>query len=407
VSALAQGAVACLASRPLSVGACIVVNDTIEAFQRIALAWRNRQHVAMLALTGSNGKTTVKEMLRTILIAHHEGAEQRVLATQGNLNNHLGVPMMLARLNTDHRHAVIEAGMNHFREISVLTRLIRPEVALINNAGPAHLEGVGDLNGVARAKGEIFEGLIEGGTAVLNADDPYFDYWRRLLHPSHKVISFGQHAKAVVRGVWQDVAHGATMHIEHEDLVHSIDLPLVGTHNRMNALAATAGALALGVPVNTSARALAQFAPVQGRQVEYTLASGAIVIDDTYNANPASVQAAMDSLGTRVGSRVLVLGQLAELGTHSEELHAQIGQWVAHSSIETLLATGERMRAAVSACNAISQKAQWFEDKEKLTAALRPMLKAHTCVLIKGSRSSAMEQVVQALAPQSQKQGVH
>lgn len=404
-AALGGGAVACLVSKPIEGVDGVLVTDTVAGLQRAAQVWRQRFSLPVLALTGSNGKTTVKEMLRTILIAHFGGQAQRVLATEGNLNNHIGVPLMLARLSAAHACAVIEAGMNHFGEIRTLTHLIRPSVALINNAGPAHLEGVGDLDGVARAKGEIFEGLVGSGTAVLNADDAYFEYWRGLLAPGTQLISFGTSPAATVRGTWTEIAESAPMQIACDGQQASVSLPLAGAHHRMNALAATAGAMALGVPLTTSAQALARFEPVQGRQRAITLANGALIIDDTYNANPASVRAAIDVLLTRKGKRVLVLGQLAELGQHSEALHREIGQIVGRSAVDRFFATGERMRVAVDACNALAAKGQWFETKAALAQALRAQLTAETVVLVKGSRSSAMEDVVAALAPDTTTRG--
>jgi UDP-N-acetylmuramoyl-tripeptide--D-alanyl-D-alanine ligase len=401
--ALAAGAAICVTNRNDLGDRAIVVSDTTLALQQIAKAWRDRFAIPVLGLTGSNGKTTVKEMMREILIAH-AGDRAFVLATRGNLNNHIGVPLMLAELDRLHRYAVFEAGMNHFGEIRVLTHLIAPHVALINNAGPAHLEHVGSLDGVARAKGELIDGLSSHGVAVLNADDPYISYWRSRVLSTQRVITFGTSDAADVRGLWQSSNANTSMRIVTTAADVELDFPLVGNHNRMNALAACAGGIALGVPLPTIVHALTKFAAVAGRQKVIQGRAGSIIIDDTYNANPASMRAAVESLVTTSGRRILVLGPMAELGVDSEALHAQIGALIGASGIETFFATGDPMRAATLRCDEISNgKARWFASKTSLVEALLPMLQEGVTVLIKGSRSSAMEEVVRILV-QSQEQ---
>jgi UDP-N-acetylmuramoyl-tripeptide--D-alanyl-D-alanine ligase len=375
------------------------VDDSYEALQQIAGAWRKTLSLPVIAITGSNGKTSVKEMLRTILIVHCDGVESDVLATQGNLNNHIGVPLMLARLSAAHRYGVFEAGMNHFGEISLLTRLIAPNVAVINNAAPAHLEGVGSMDGVARAKAEIFEGLTPSGIAVINADDRYCDYWKSRIGQK-RTVSFGMHIDATVRGVWKnsDIDDPMTVRIGNDAATFS--LAVQGAHNRMNALAAAAAAHALDIPLATITHGLQQFRGIPGRQAVRVGLRGARVIDDTYNANPASMRAGIDALAALPGKRILVLGQMAELGAESESLHREVGEAAKASGIERVFATGERMKAAVETCGAT---AQWFATKSQLIDALCMELAPHVSVLVKGSRSSEMEDVVNAiLDPQTQ-----
>ncbi len=399
-AATAAGAAVTLVARSSTASvAQVVVADPLAALQKLSQNWRSRFSIPFIALTGSNGKTTVKEMLRAIFVKHFQQGDTAVLATIGNLNNHIGVPLTLARLGDAHRVAVIETGMNHLGEIRALTQLIAPDVALINNAGPAHLEGVGDLDGVARAKGELLEGLPAHGIAVLNQDDVYYAYWAAQVTSKQTIIGFGTSPAARIRGTWQEVTAQATMEIADaaDGSTTSFTFPLVGHHNRLNALAAAATARALGISLGEIGDALSGFSTAAGRQHAIVGNNGAQVIDDTYNANPASMRAAIATLASYPGQKIIALGQMAELGTASEALHQTLGGDIARSETDLFFATGERMRAAVDACNAIAPKATWFASREALTEALYARLAPNVVVLVKGSRSSAMEYVVDAL----------
>lgn len=362
----------------------VVVDDVRLALGRLAAAWRKQFHQPVIGLTGSNGKTTLKEMLTAIL-----SLQGRTLATIGNLNNDLGMPLTLLRLRAEDEFAVIEMGANHFGEIDYLTRIACPGVAVLNNAGAAHLEGFGDIAGVARAKGELFNGLNDNGVAVINADDTYADYWRG-LNPTRKLLSFGMKHVADVQGVNGDdnqfclQANGQTV---------PIGLKLLGRHNQMNALAAAAAALALGVGLDTIRQGLESLQPVKGRLHPKTGKHGGMVIDDTYNANPSSTAAAVEVLAGLHGKKILVLGDMGELGNTGDALHAAIGQQAATLGIDALYTLGTLSAGAASAFGA----GKAFNDLSVLLDTLERDLHPGTNVLVKGSRSSRMERVVDAL----------
>lgn len=363
----------------------VVVDDTRLALGRLARAWRERLPLTVIALTGSNGKTTVKEMLAAI--ARESGA---TLATRGNLNNDIGVPLTLLEMSPDHRYAVVEMGANHAGEIAYLTGLARPAVAIITNAAPAHLEGFGSLEGVARAKGEVFLGLGGEGVAVINADDAFADYWRA-LNEHRRVISFGLDRPADVSGVW---TAPDDLLIRLGNAEQRLTLSFAGRHNAMNALAAAAGALAAGIPEAAILRGLACVRPVSGRLTPRPGLAGSLLLDDSYNANPASTLAALEVLAHRRGERCLVLGDMAELGGDAHALHAQVGRRARELGIERLFATGP---LSIHAAEAFGGGAEHFTDCSALIDALRPLLHPEMTVLVKGSRSQRMERVVQAL----------
>ena len=390
-----RGAAAALVSRvsddPLPQ---IVVADTRLGLGRLAAAVRAELSIPVLAVTGSNGKTTVKEMLSAILA--RRGA---VLATRGNLNNDIGVPLTLLRLRPEHRYAVIEMGANHPGEIAYIAGLAAPTVAVVTNAGPAHLEGFGSLEGVARAKGELYQNLAKGGVAVINADDTYAALWRELAANCHQ-ISFGVQATADVSAS----AESIQPHMQNSSSVmqftlrtpdgeRSIALPLPGRHNVMNALAASAAALAAGAHLDDIKQGLEAMTPVAGRLQLRVGLRGAHVIDDTYNANPASLQAGLDVLATCAGEKWLVLGDMGELGGDSAELHVKAGQQARAAGIDHLFAIGAQSCGAAQAFG----DAQHFESVEALIVALRVGLRPDVNVLVKGSRFMHMERVVEAL----------
>ncbi len=386
-----QGAAGAVVSRAVEADfPLLYVEDTREALGRLAAARRAAFDIPVVGITGSNGKTTIKEMTAAILA--QRGA---VLATRGNLNNDIGMPLTLLRLADSHRYAVIEMGANHPGEIAYLTGIARPTAAVINNAGPAHLEGFGDVAGVARAKGEIFQGLADGGTAVINADDAYADLWRDATRDRMQLCFGIETTDAQVRAA--SIAAGAAgtqfTLITPQGSV-DIALRLPGRHNVMNALAASALALAAGAQPADIKAGLDGLEAVGGRLHAVAGRGGARVIDDTYNANPASLAAALAVLAANAGTRILVLGDMGELGGEASVLHQQAGKQARAAGIDRLYGIGELSRLAVSA---FGEGGRHFADHAALAQALLPELGADFTVLIKGSRSSRMERVVEVL----------
>ncbi len=367
----------------------IRVDDTRLALGRLAAAWRARFDLPVVALTGSNGKTTVKEMLAAILRAETGDAEA-VLATEGNLNNDIGVPHMLLRLRPHHRFAVFEMGMNHAGEIDYLTRLARPDVALVNNALTAHIGNLGSVEAIARAKGEIFHGLSDAGIAVINADDAHAPLWRE-ANAQRIVVDFGQHADARVRGDIATHAFGSRLAIHLPNATLEIELAMPGSHNAMNALAAAALAFTLDVDHRSIVAGLTAFTGVKGRLQRKPALHGSTLIDDTYNANPDSVKAALAVLAAQSGKKLLVLGDMGELGQDAAALHAEIGLAAREAGTDRLLALGELTKATVGA---FGHGAMHFDRIEALLAELETALDADTTVLVKGSRFMKMERVV-------------
>jgi UDP-N-acetylmuramoyl-tripeptide--D-alanyl-D-alanine ligase len=373
----------------------VVVADTLVALAAFARAWRDDYHGTVVGITGSNGKTTVKEMTGAIL-----GAGGPCLVTQGNLNNHIGVPLTLARLQPQHRCAVIEMGANHRGEIAHLASIAQPDVGLVINAGPAHLEGFGGIEGVARGKGEMFEALGADGTAVINADDRYAQYWRGLARAAGRVVTFGMREPA------DFVASGLAERTADQGFVTEFDLKcplggrrvsiaLSGEHNVMNALAAAAAAAAAGASLDAIADRLAAVRPVGGRLRMRAALNGARLIDDSYNANPGSVRAGLASLAKLPGEHWLVLGEMRELGADSDRLHAEMGALARESGVARLLAIGDESRHAVEAYGV---GGQWFAGVDDLIEVARSGLGADVTVLVKGSRSNRLERVADALA---------
>jgi UDP-N-acetylmuramoyl-tripeptide--D-alanyl-D-alanine ligase len=372
----------------------IVVNDTRQGLTQLAYAWRSRFTGPLAALTGSSGKTTVKEMLAAIM---REVYGDGVLATHGNLNNDIGVPLTLLELREHHRCAVIELGMNHAGEIRALTRLARPDVALINNAGRAHIEHLGSVEAIARAKGEIFEGLSEQGVAVINADDAHAPLWQKLVN-KNKYLKFGLEQPADVSARYELRALDTTLHLTTPVGAITAVLNAPGLHNVRNALAACAAAIALQAPLAAIAAGLAKYGGYKGRLQRKSLPGGVTLIDDTYNANPESIRAAIDVLARAGHPRLLVLGDMGELGAHAAACHQEVGAHAREAGIETLYALGDLSAHAVTAFGA---GARHFSDIDALIAQLRMTLSpgvAGTTVLVKGSRFMKMERVVDALS---------
>ncbi len=387
-AALDAGAAACMVARAEAGSPAIVVEDTRRALGALARAWRERFAIPVLAVTGSNGKTTVKEMLAAILATRGE-----TLATRGNLNNDIGVPLTLFELDSVHQAAVIEMGANHAGEIAWLVSLARPDVALVTNAGPAHLEGFGSIGGVARAKGEIFAGLPEGGTAVINADDDYAPLWRELAG-ARRVFTFGLEKDADVSARWQATPRGSRLVVTTPEGEFETALPLPGVHNVMNALAATAAALAAGVPPQAIASGLAAVRGAPGRLQIKAGPAGSTIVDDTYNANPASLAAALRVLREFPGRHLLALGDMGELGPEAESLHADAGRLAREAGVVRLVTVGSM---AAEAAAAFGAGAIACDSHGAAVAALRETLGRDDVLLVKGSRASRMDAVVDAL----------
>jgi UDP-N-acetylmuramoyl-tripeptide--D-alanyl-D-alanine ligase len=383
--AAAAGAGAALVGQPVDAAIPqLVVDDVVRAMGRLARAWRARLPVQVVGITGSNGKTTVKTLLASIL-----SRTAPTLATAGNYNNEIGVPLTLAMLSRRHRFAVVEMGCGQPGDIAYLADLAAPAVGVVTNAGPAHLERLGSVEGVARTKGELFSAIEPDGVAVINRDDDFHDYWCGLC-PRARRITFGVHAEADVR---LDVA-GGTERVVTPAGAFDLELALPGAHNRMNALAATAAAYALDVGLDAVAVGLADVDALPGRLAEREMPGGWHLIDDSYNANPASLYAGLQVLAARPGRRWLVLGDMAELGVESDKLHREIGQACADLGVERVFAIGPHAETVVHAFGADGEAHQRVDALvERIAALLAPDV---TC-LVKGSRSSHMERVVQRL----------
>jgi UDP-N-acetylmuramoyl-tripeptide--D-alanyl-D-alanine ligase len=400
--AQAAGASAALAERGLAAAGLpgVEVADTRLALGQWARGWRSRMNLALIAVTGSNGKTTVTQMLASILRAH---AGEAALATQGNFNNDIGVPLTLLRLREHHRLAVVELGMNHPGEIAGLAQMAQPTVALVNNAQREHLEFMANVQAVARENGSVISALPDHGVAVFPADDEHTPLWRELAG-ARRVITFAldntnlnTQADLSAQATWQ----GSSWQVVARTPLGALDfaLEVAGRHNVKNALAAAACALAAQIPLAAIAQGLAQFEPVKGRSRALTVRLAAApertltLIDDSYNANPDSVRAAIDVLADLPGPRLLVLGDMGEVGEQGPAFHAEAGAYAQARGIEQLLCSGELMRHALPAF----EGAQHFADVEALMAAVLQQLPGPASVLVKGSRFMRMERVVQAI----------
>jgi UDP-N-acetylmuramoyl-tripeptide--D-alanyl-D-alanine ligase len=371
----------------------VVVRDAVAALGALAQAWRSRFDLTVVGVGGSNGKTTTKELLASVLV----GAGP-TLATRGNLNNQLGVPLTILGLEPAHRYAVIEMGANHPGEIAALAAIAQPTIALVTNAGDEHLEGFGDLAGVAHAEGEMFAALPPSGVAVINADDPFHDLWQTMARCARR-IGFGMDAPAEVRatGPQSRIESGAFVTVFTLVVANAqarVRLGLAGRHNVLNALGAAAAAHAAGVPLATIVAGLERMCPVRGRLQLMEGPHGAWLIDDSYNANPSSVRAGIDVLCSLPGEHWLVLGEMAELGAHTEASHTGIGDYARRAGVSRLFALGAAARHAVAAFGA---RASWFDDMARLGDAVAADLDAGVTVLIKGSRVNRLERVVDRL----------
>ncbi len=388
-AAAERGATAALVTRAVDHALPqVIVEDAVLAMGRIAAGLRRRLDVTVVGITGSNGKTTVKEMITAIL-----GSTAPTLATAGNYNNEIGLPLTLARLTPEHRFAVLEMGAGKPGDIAYLAELAAPDVAVVTNAGPAHLERLGSVEGVARVKGALFEALKADGVAVINADDAYAGLWEGMAGHCRR-LRFGLNEGADIRG--QAVNGSVRIDTPAGSIETALALP--GQHNLMNALAATAVAVALDIPLARIGQALAGLRSLPGRLHLHQHASGWRLIDDTYNANPASLYAGLQVLTGLEGEPWLVLGDMAELGPDSAKLHREMGLNAADLGVKRLFAVGPASAASVAS---FGPGAQHFETHAALQAALKAAMHGRVNCLVKGSRSMAMERVVNALLGES------
>ncbi|HET9390719.1 MAG TPA: UDP-N-acetylmuramoyl-tripeptide--D-alanyl-D-alanine ligase [Steroidobacteraceae bacterium] len=393
-AARAAGAAGALVDTPQSLELPqIVVPDTQSALERAASAWRAQFAIPVVGVAGSNGKTTAKEMTAAIL-----GEAGDCLATRGNLNNHIGVPLTTLRLERSHRFAVIEMGANRAGDVAALVRIARPTVGLITNAGAEHLEGFGSIEGVARAEGEMVAGLDSAATAVINADDEFADLWRGLT--SARVTTFGLAQPADFRATQVQTAVEPEGFLTRFRLLTptgaaAIELRMGGRHNVANAVAAAAAAMAAGAQLSHVVSGLGAVRAVPGRLQFKKTRSGAWLIDDSYNANPSSVRAGIEVLAGLDGRKWLVLGDMAELGEYAESAHSEIGVFAREQGVERLFATGG---LAALAASSFGQGGEWFADVGALAQALRTAT-PDVRMLVKGSRVNRLERVVEALVP--------
>jgi UDP-N-acetylmuramoyl-tripeptide--D-alanyl-D-alanine ligase len=384
-SAVELGAAALIVSRPLDLDIPqLLVKDVLIALGRIARHLRMQLDPEVVGITGSNGKTTVKEMITGILQQQGE-----VLATRGNYNNELGVPLSLFEIEPQHRYAVLEMGASRPGDIAYLSDIVRPDVGLITNIGPAHLQGFGSEEGVARAKGELYAALPADGCAVINCDEPWSKLWQT-LNSAERVITFGTRERCDVRPLQED----SSLKMITPEGSFEFELALPGTHNLVNAAGATAAALALGASLETIRSGLKTVKPVPGRLNLIRTGAGWTVIDDTYNANPASLYSALRVLSGLQGKPWLVLGDMKELGEDSRKMHREVGEAARAMGVRRLFTVGDHAEATA---DAFGSGAQHFESREALAETLCNELTAGVICLVKGSRSMGMERVVEAV----------
>ena len=371
----------------------IVVSDTRLALGALAAEWRTRFTIPVIAVTGSNGKTTSKEMIASILKA---AFGETVLATEGNFNNDIGMPLTLLKLNSSHCAAIVEMGMNHPGEIAYLARIAQPTVALVTNAQRAHLAGMGTIETIAREKGSVFTELGAAGVAVFNADDQWADLWRS-LSAGHRTMSFAFERAAEVTGHYQ--LHGLENHltisVSAQGKQIQVALALPGAHNARNALGAATAALAANIPLEAVREGLSAFRGIKGRLQRRPGLNGSTLLDDSYNANPDSVCAGIDVLAATIGKKILVLGDMGEIGDMTGQFHDEVGGYAKSQGVDLLLALGD---SSVLASHNFGAGGQHFKKIEDLIEKLAGELTPDTTVLVKGSRFMRMERVANAIA---------
>lgn len=398
----AKGAVAALTQKTMNTEVPnVLVDDSILAMGEIAAAWRKDFDMPLLAITGSAGKTTLKELAGSVLSQSRKG-----IITEGNLNNEIGVPLTLTRINSEHEFAVIEMGMNHAGEIDYLSKMASPTVAIINNAAPAHLDELGSVEAVAKAKGEIINGLSSEGILIVNADDEFCPLWKSLA-ANKAIVSFGLSEGADISANYEMADSGAIVHVKGKYGEFSAELSIIGEHNIRNALAVIAATIEMGCSIEDVQKGLKQYQPIANRGGSHYFENG-LIIDDTYNANPASMQAAFDVLALQSAQAnknhqlvrtTVILGSMAELGQLSVDLHKQVGL-SAKSIADDFYCCGQHQQ---DYCRGYGDKAQGFDDVESLIDGVKATLENNQSkdqfdlILVKGSRSAGMERVVKEL----------
>jgi len=395
--AITQGAAAAVADQSFTDEAAtnhIKVNDTTIALGLLASDWRQRFDVPVVGVTGSNGKTTVCKIVSCLFAEHIPGIKPR-----GSFNNHWGVPLTLLELRQQHRSAVIEMGMNHAGELLYLGKIVAPDVALITNAAAAHLEGLKTIEGVARAKGELIDCVGDQGTVILNRDDAFYSQWKARAG-IRKCVSFGEHMDADVRVLG---AEGLYLSLSIKGKVKVFEYPLMGRHNHLNAAAAVAVAIEVGVPFEAIEAGLKKVCAVPGRLDTFQVSADLLLIDDSYNANRASMFAAIDVLADQAGRKLLILGAMGELGADSEQIHKSVGAYAKNKGIDHLLVLIDQERAEylqdmAAYLEGFGKGATACESVPLLLDTLK-MIESPATILIKGSRFARMERVVEALKP--------
>jgi len=378
----------------------LVVDDTRLALGRLAAHWRRRFDIPLVSVAGSNGKTTVKEMIASILRAHY--GDEHALATEGNLNNDIGLPLMLLRLRGEHRAAVVELGVNHPGETAYLAGIASPTIALVNNAQREHQEFMKSVADVAHEHGALFAALPPNGVAVINADDEFAGYWRGVA-AGRRVRDFGIDKPAQVSGRCDVRRFGSEIELRTPEGQTRFELHVEGRHNARNAVAAAAAATAAGAGLDAVVRGLESFRAFRGRLQRKSGRKGAAVIDDTYNANPDSARAAIDVLATMPGERVLVLADMGEVGENGPAFHREIGEY-AKGRVDVLVTFGAM---SATAARAFGAGANHFEDVDRLSSAVAAMDAPGRTILVKGSRFMRMERVVEALCGADAAAGGH
>lgn len=397
-AALERGAVAAVVrwAQPEVALPQLVVTDPLAALHTVAQLWRRACPAQVVAVTGSAGKTTVKQLLAAMF-----SVDAPTLATEGNLNNDIGVPLTLLKLSPEHRFAVIEMGANHVGEIARLTALVAPKIGVVTMAGRAHMGEFGSVEAIVRAKGELFAGLAPEATAIMNADDAGLVYWQTHCPARQRSFSLTAQPGARWQGRYDPADHSLAIDEDGVALFTALPVPLPGAHNAQNVLAAVAVARAAGLSAECIRQGLARFVPPAGRMAVRTLPTGVVLIDDTYNANPESMRAALNELVRHPGRRVAVLGDMGELGAYSEAEHAALGEFAARLPVDALIALGEDMRLAVASFGAIRPGAVAADSVEAAVAVLMPELADATrpiTILFKGSRFMRIERVMAAVA---------
>lgn len=396
--AIDNGAVAVLADKPIESSVPVMyVRNTLEGLTQIGKAMREQYSPKTIAVTGSCGKTTTKTMIATIL-----QLAGNTLWSEGNLNNHIGVPLSLLRLDDSYEYAVFELGANHVGEIAGLTAIVKPDVAVLTCAQPVHLEGFGSIDNIAKAKGEIFQGLPPNGCAVINADDNYEAFWKSLIAPTQQIKTFGTHHTAQITAESIAFNEFAQPQFILTTQAHRllIQLHLMGEHNIGNALAAAAACLALGIAPEIIQQGLENVVPVSGRLVPKAGLNGSLLIDDSYNANPHALRAALSVLAANPHEKVLVLGDMLELGPEAVKLHYEAGKMAREAGVKRLYAIGSLSSEAVKA---FGDNAVHYDTHEALAEALKKILSHETAVLFKASRGMKLEKIIQVVIAEAGK----